>query len=171
MLTCRVQWLPFSFIESQIELIDKELQTLMEPLDMKLESVTGISLVTAAYFAAEIGNVHRFANADKLAKYAGIAPKLVGSGDNHRHRKSKQGDRDLHELFEQLAVRQIAVSRTKKEPRNPYFFEYYLQRLAAGKTKKQALVCIMRKLVNIIYCMMKDGREYVIPFHPSSCNR
>ena len=128
------------FHQGQLEILDQELQALMKPLDLKLESVTGISSVTAAYFIAEIGNVHRFASADKLAKYAVIAPKFVGSGDNHRHRKSKQGDRDLHQLFEQLAVRQIAVTRTKKEPHNPYFFEYYMQRLAAGKTKKQAIV-------------------------------
>jgi transposase len=154
------------FHQHQIQSLDFELQELVKPLNIKLESMTGISHVTAAYLIAEIGNIHRFVSADKLAKYAGIAPKLVGSGDNHRHRKSKQGDRDLHELFEQLAVRQIGVNRTKKDPRNPYFYNYYQNRLAAGKTKKQAIICIMRKLVNIIYCMMKDGTEYVIPALP-----
>ncbi|CAM2776626.1 Resolvase/invertase-type recombinase catalytic domain-containing protein [Paenibacillus sediminis] len=151
------------FNQEEIARVDEQLKEQMSELNLKLETMSGIDLVTAAYFVAEIGNVHRFESADKLAKYAGVAPLLIGSGDNHRHRKSKQGDRDLHELFEQLAVRQIAVTRGKKEPRNPYFHHYYEQKLAAGKTKKQALVCIMRKLVNIIYGMMKDGTAYKAP--------
>jgi transposase len=96
------------FHQHQIQSLDLELQELMKPLNIKLESMTGISHVAAAYLIAEIGNVHRFTSADKLSS----------SGDNHRHRKSKQGDRDLHELIEQLAVRQIAVTRTNKEPHN-----------------------------------------------------
>jgi transposase len=128
--------------------------------------MTGIDKVTASYFITQIGDIHRFSSADKLARYAGVAPILIGSGDNHRNRKSKQGDRMLHGLFEQLAVRQIAVTRGKKEPRNPYFYAYYQKKLAAGKTKKQAIICIMRKLVNIIYKMMKDGTEYVMPALP-----
>lgn len=154
------------FNQVEIESVDKQLHEVMGRLDLKLETMTGIDRVTAAYFVAEIGNVHRFASSDKLARFAGIAPIVVGSGNTHRNRKNKLGDRDLHYLFEQLAVRQIAVTRTKKEPRNPYFYEYYQQKLAAGKTKKQAIVCIMRKLVNIVYKMMKEGSEYQIPALP-----
>lgn len=151
------------FNQEEIESVDVQLNEVMGRLDLKLETMTGIDRVTAAYFAAEVGNVHRFASSDKLARYAGIAPIVIGSGNTHKMRKNKLGDRDLHDLFEQLAVRQIAVTRTKKEPRNPYFYEYYQQKLVAGKTKKQAIVCIMRKLVNIIYKMMKEGSEYRIP--------
>ncbi len=35
--------------------------------------------------------------------------------------------------------------------------------MAAGKTKQQAIVCIMRKLVNVIYYLMKTKAEYKIP--------
>nr|WP_246054110.1 hypothetical protein [Paenibacillus anaericanus] len=62
-----------------------------------------------------------------------------------------------------LAVRQIAVTRGKREPRNPYFYSYYEQRLVAGKTKQQAIVCIMRKLVNVIYYLLKTKAVYIIP--------
>ncbi|MBP1988670.1 hypothetical protein J2Z66_000265 [Paenibacillus eucommiae] len=57
----------------------------------------------------------------------------------------------------------MAVTRTKKELRNPYFHQYYEQKLKAGKTKQQATVCIMRKLVNIIYYLMKTNAAYIIP--------
>ncbi|UKS27380.1 IS110 family transposase [Paenibacillus sp. HWE-109] len=155
-----------SFNKEEIARVDGQLQDVMGRLNLKLESMTGIDHVTAAYFTAEIGSVNRFASADKMARFAGIAPIIVGSGNTHKIRKNKLGDRDLHDLFEQLAVRQIAVTRGKKEPRNPYFYNYYQERLAAGKTKKQAIICIMRKLVNIIYRMMKEGTEYKAPTLP-----
>ncbi|WP_211245146.1 hypothetical protein, partial [Paenibacillus durus] len=37
---------------------------------------------------------------------------------------------------------------------------------AEGKTKQQAVVCLMRKLVNIIYAMMKTKSAYVMPSTP-----
>lgn len=129
--------------------------------------MTGIDLVTAAELVAEIGDIHRLSSPDKLARFAGIAPITVGSGNKHRNYKSKQGNRELHDTIKALAIRQIAVTRTKKEPRNPYFYAYYEQKIAAGKTKQQAIVCIMRKLVNVIYKLMQTKAAYVIPVVPS----
>ncbi|MCH5341496.1 MAG: hypothetical protein J1E01_08510, partial [Acetatifactor sp.] len=43
-------------------------------------------------------------------------------------------------------------------PRNPSFYAYYQKQLARGKSKTQALILISRRLVNIIYGMLKkDG--------------
>ncbi|WP_204787653.1 hypothetical protein [Paenibacillus oryzisoli] len=43
---------------------------------------------------------------------------------------------------------------------------YYQQKLAAGKTKTQAIICLMRKLVDVIYALMKNKKEYVMPIVP-----
>jgi Transposase len=51
----------------------------------------------------------------------------------------------------------------KGTPRNPVFLEYYKRKVSEGKTKIQALVCVMRRLNNIIYGMMKNKTEYVLP--------
>jgi hypothetical protein len=51
----------------------------------------------------------------------------------------------------------------KGTPRNPVFLEYYKRKVSEGKTKIQALVCIMRRLNNIIYGMMKNKSEYILP--------
>ncbi|TKI17173.1 IS110 family transposase, partial [Bacillus cereus] len=48
-------------------------------------------------------------------------------------------------------------------PRNPVFHAYYHKKLKEGKTKGQALVCIMRRLVNIVYGMMKHKTAYELP--------
>ncbi|SDD64462.1 Transposase [Paenibacillus sp. UNCCL117] len=130
------------FYGRELSRIEQEIASLMKQHGFQLETMTGIDLVTAAELVAEIGDIHRFATPDKLARFAGVAPIAVGSGNKHRHYKSKQGNRELHDILKALAIRQIAVTRTKKEPRNPYFYAYYEGRMAEGKTKQQAIVCI-----------------------------
>jgi transposase len=138
------------FHKREIALIEKEIKPLMEQLWYKLDTITGVDLVTAACLVAEIGNIHRFTSPHQLARYCGIAPVDVGSGGVVKHVKTSQGNRELHELFFQLACRQLALSRRHKEPRNPIFLAYYEKKQSEGKTKGQAIVCIMRKLVNIV---------------------
>lgn len=151
------------FLKTEIAGVEVEIEQLMGQLGFLLESMTGIDVVTAAELVSEIGDIHRFSNADKLARFAGIAPVTASSGNKSRNYKSKQGNRVLHDIFKGLAIRQIAVTRTKREPRNPYFHSYYEQKQSEGKTKQQAIICIMRKLVNIIYAMMKKKSAYSIP--------
>ncbi|KOP69420.1 transposase [Lysinibacillus sp. FJAT-14745] len=132
-------------------------------LDFQLDTMPGIDLVTASALIAEIGDVRRFPNANKLARFAGIAPVYFGSGGKGREQKSKQGNRALHALFYNLAVQQVQVAKGSKLPRNPVFHAYYQRKLKEGKTKGQALVCIMRRLVNVIYGMMKHKTAYELP--------
>jgi transposase len=150
----------------ELEKIEREISGLMKGLGFQLETMPGIDVVTAAELVAEIGDIHRFPTPDKLARFAGIAPIFAGSGGKGRNYKSKQGNRVLHDIIKNLAVRQVAVTKGKKEPRNPYFFSYYEQKMAAGKTKQQALVCIMRKLINVIHYLMRTKAAYVIPTIP-----
>ncbi|TLS50076.1 IS110 family transposase [Paenibacillus antri] len=155
------------FYGRELTRIEREIESLMKQLGFQLETMTGIELVTAAELVSEIGDIHRFASPDKLARFAGAAPVVAASGNKFRNYKSKQGNRELHDIIKALAIRQIAVTRTKKEPRNPFFYNYYGERLAAGKTKQQAIICIMRKLVNVIYYLMKTKAAYEIPVVPS----
>ena len=56
------------------------------------------------------------------------------------------------------------VSKPKNGiPNHPVFYDYYMQKISEGKTKYQALVCIIRRLVNIVYGMMKNKTEYLEP--------
>lgn len=123
----------------------------------------GIDLVTAAYLIEEIGDINRFPSPDKLARFAGVAPVLFSSAGKGKTMKSKQGNRILHGLFYNLAVQQVQVAKGSRKPRNPLLHEYYQRKITEGKTKGQALVCVMRRLVNIIYGMMKNKTEFVLP--------
>lgn len=61
-----------------------------------------------------------------------------------------------------LAVQMIQVS-SKGTPRNKAFRDYYDRRTLEGKNGKQILICISRRLVNIIYGMLKNGTDYIMP--------
>ncbi|CEE00307.1 IS110 family transposase OrfB [Caldibacillus thermoamylovorans] len=152
-----------TFKKKEMNYVEGELKELMSLLDFQLDSMPGIDLVTASALIAEIGDVRRFPNANKLARFAGIAPVYFGSGGKGKEQKSKQGNRALHALFYNLAVQQVQVAKGGKLPRNPVFHAYYQRKLKEGKTKGQALVCIMRRLVNIVYGMMKHKTAYELP--------
>ena len=108
------------------------------------------------------GDIRRFSNADKLARFAGVAPVKFSSAGKGKEQSSRQGNRQLHGLFYFMAV--TMVSKPKNGiPNHPVFYDYYMRKIGEGKTKSQALVCIMRRLVNIVYGMMKNKTEYWEP--------
>ena len=148
--------------------MDKELKVTIQTLGVQFETMPGIDTVTSSALIAEIGDIHRFVNSDKLARYAVIAPIKMGSGGKETMKKTKQGNRKLYDIFYYLAVQQVQVCKESKIPRNPVFYAYYNQKLSEGKSKSQALLCIMRRLVRIIYCMMKNKTAYIMPDQPET---
>ncbi|HWQ76794.1 MAG TPA: transposase [Syntrophomonas sp.] len=145
--------------KEEIALVDSEIERMLKYFDFKLTTIPGVSIATASKLIAEIGDIRRFPSADKLARYSGIAPIKFSSGGKGKEQSSKQGNRELHGLFYFLAVSMVTVPRTGK-PNQPVFYAYYQRKISEGKTKSQALVCIMRRLVNIVYGMMKNKTEY-----------
>jgi transposase len=147
---------------SELSQIDAEIEKMLATFDCKLTTLPGVGSAIAGKLIAEIGDIRRFPNADKLASFAGIAPKRFSSAGKGRDESNKQGNRALHGLFYFLAVSMVCVPKSGK-PNNPVFYDYFCRKLGEGKTKSQALVCIMRRLVNIIYGMMKNKTAYVAP--------
>lgn len=152
------------FYKKEIENLNKGIKTILSKLDYKLETLTGVGTVTAGQLISEIGDINRFKNSDKLAQYCGIAPTRFSSAGKGKDKKSKQGNRKLNGVLYFLAMQQIQITKGTKKPRNPILYEYYQRKLTEGKTKVQALICIMRRLVNIIFGMMKNKTEYVMEY-------
>ncbi len=138
--------------------IEVEIEKVLKTFDLKLTTLPGVGIAISSKLIAEIGDIRRFPNADKLARFAGIAPVKFSSAGKGKEESSKQGNRELHGLFYFLAVSMVCVHN--KKPNNPVFYEYFCRKISEGKTKSQALVCIMRRLVNIVYGMMKNKTEY-----------
>ena len=147
----------------EIEIIENQLAEFLNHFNTPLLSMKGIDVVTAAGFIAEIGDITRFKNAAALARYAGIAPVTRASGNSDVKYASKQGNRQLNSLFFSLALSLTSPVGNTNLVLNPFFYDFYNRKRAEGKTVKQALKSVSRRLVNIIYGMMKYGEDYLNP--------
>jgi transposase len=143
--------------------IEEELKQIIPKFGYKLESMKGINSVTAAGLISEIGDINRFPSPDKLAAYAGISPMQYSSGQTDKNFSNKRGNRNLHQMLFFMAVSISNDPANRGKPVNQYFYNYYRKKISEGKTKKQSIKCVMRKLVNIIYKMMRDKTEYREP--------
>lgn len=147
----------------EIEELEILLQQFLHTFDCPLTSMNGMDTVTAATFLSLIGDIHRFATPAKLARFAGIAPVPHSSGGKDKQYATPTGNRELNSLFYTLAVRVSMTIGPKKKILNPYFYDYYHKKLSEGKTKRQALKCLQRRLVNILWGMLMRNEEYTNP--------
>jgi len=63
----------------ELGLIEAQIEIMLKEFDYKLTTLPGVRTVTAGKIIAEIGDISRFKNAGKLARYAGIAPVTFSS--------------------------------------------------------------------------------------------
>lgn len=143
----------------QLANVEEAVKELYPIFKCTLMSVPGIDLIMACKLLAEIGDIKRFPNANKLAKFAGVAPVMFSSAGKGSNLPSKQGNRRLQAIFYFLAIQMIQVS-PKGTARNTIFREYYVRRSQSGKNNQQVIICIARRLVNIVYDMLKNKTEY-----------
>ena len=141
-------------IWNELNEIDKELKELVEQTGQKLNTLRGCGTVLSAAVLSEVKDIARFSTPAKFAKYAGIAPKRYESGKKKKCVKTKSGNRRLHKAFYQIALTQISNQGLPKAK------EYFKKKVEEGKSKKHALVCLMRQISDIIYSMLKNKRAY-----------
>ena len=145
-----------------MEEVEAAIEAMLPEFGCTLMTMPGIDIITAANILAEIGNIDRFPNAKKLAKFAGIAPINFSSAGKGKDMCPKQGNPEITAIFYFLAIQMVQVAPSGT-PRNALFREYFLKKLEEGKNKPQALICIARRLVNIVYGMLKNHTEYREP--------
>ena len=71
------------------------LEQMYKMLGCTLTTIPGVNVITAVKILAEIGDIKRFANANKLAQFAGIAPLHLSSSGKGKDVATKQGNRRL----------------------------------------------------------------------------
>ncbi len=149
------------FKQAEVKEIEKQMEELRALFPCQLETIPGVQLVTSFSLIAYIGDISRFKSADKLARYSGVAPNHYGSAGKGSDKQSRQGNRRLYNILFFMAVGQIQVKG--EHMRNPAFRAYFEKKTSEGKPKVQALICVMRKLVTIIYRMLKYNEPYKMP--------
>ena len=103
----------------------------------------GVGPVVAARTLADTGDVARFTHANRYASWTGTAPIEASSGEIVRHRLSRAGNRRMNHMIHIAATSQL---RHDTEGR-----AYYRRKLAAGKTKAEAMRCLERRISDALY--------------------
>jgi len=147
----------------ELQAIDEEIEKMLQEFNYPLTSIKGIDNLNCAKLIAEIGDISRFKNAKALAKYSGVAPVTYASGMTNLQRANARGNRKLNEIFFKIALVSITPIGKNKVLVNPIFYDYYMKKISEGKTKNQAIKAVQRRLVNIVFNVMKHERPYNNP--------
>lgn len=119
-----------------------------------LDSIPGLGDATIARLLAFVGDVKRFNNAKALAAFVGLNPTVFESGSSVRgkSRLSKKGNATIRRALYMPAI----VARRY----NP-IIKTFAQRLKnAGKSNMLIIGAVMRKLLHIIYGVLKSGKPF-----------
>ena len=151
------------FTLDEVGRLEDSIETFLTQFDCTLTSMVGIDTVTAAQILACVGNIKKFSTPARLARYAGIAPVTYASGRKDIQFSNQRGNRELNSVIFWLAVRVAKPMGGQQRVMNSFFYDYYNRKVSEGKTKRQALKCVQRRLVNIIWTMLYRNEDYINP--------
>lgn len=131
-------------IDEQMRASKKRIAQAVKASGTTATEVFGIGPIGAAIAVGQTRTISRFADRDHFAAYNGTAPIEVGSGDNHVHRLSRRGNRQLNHAIHMAAITQIRHAHSPGRG-------YYDRKLAEGMTKKKALRALKRRISDALY--------------------
>lgn len=148
----------YSFLTTKIKDIEQKLE---ETFDKKtyakkisiLQTHPGVGPVTSMMFAAEIFNPKRFKNKEQLAKYVGLAPTIIQSGQSLRDGPiTKTGRPQVRSILIQAAWIWIAKDHNAKQT--------YLRIARNTGQKNKAITAMARRLAIHLWKMLCNNESY-----------
>lgn len=145
------------FLENQAHELEVKIKDIYSKLDNHLQSIPGIGKVTAPTILAEIGDINNFSSPSKLTAFAGLDPSENQSGNkkSSNEKTSKRGSPYLRHALYTAAM--VAANN------DPIMHDYYIKKRAEGKHHYVALTGVERKLLGIIFHVLKENRDYRPP--------
>ena len=145
-------------LKREIDELERQITALSAESELarRLASIPGFGLVCSAELAGEIGDLARFEGETGLAFYLGMAPLTNSSGSFHGSKRPRQVNR--HAKF---AMMNAAAHHLKQVPES---LRYYTKKRTEGKAHNQAVRCVGRQLVRVIWSMVKRQRDYQVAF-------
>ena len=132
-------------VEINAELVGLRAQitALVQQSGTALTGIYGVGIFVAARILAEVVDVRRYSSRHAFAAANGSAPIPASSGRTVRHRLNRGGNRQLNRALYTIAITEI---RADTEGR-----AYYARKRAEGKTSREALRCLKRRLSDLVY--------------------
>ncbi len=142
-------------LDAQLRATRARLADAVRACGTSLTEIFGVGPVIAALVIGDVEDIARFPTRDAFASYNGTAPIEVSSGNRVIHRLSQRGNRRLNHAIHMAAVTQIRHPHSDGRA-------YYDKKTAEGKTPKEALRCLKRRISNAIWAGLRaDARQAV----------
>ena len=142
--------------ECFIEKVEQEMSYYLQqiPYSHSMLSLKGIGEVTAAGLIGEVGDFRKFHTLSEITKLAGLDLFEISSGKHKgNHHISKRGRPLLRKLLYFAAINTIRKGGVMHA-----CYQRYLER---GMLKTKALIAIARKLLRILFALVRDHSQYV----------
>lgn len=136
----------YNEINSKIDLIDKQLSTIIKDLNSPTLSIPGIGVISCASIISEFGDISKFNNPGQMLSFAGLEPGVIQSGTiDIKGKMVKRGSGYLRHSLMNVAMVAICNNRT--------FYNYYYKKRSEGKCHRVALSHVCKKLIRVIYAL------------------
>jgi transposase len=139
----------------EVRRVDRALVELRQRIEVAVTAsettvtdVHGVGPIVAAYLIGHTGDIRRFPSAGHYARYNATAPIEASSGPKTRHRLNPNGNRQLNHAIHIAALGQISHDTPGRA--------YYLQKQTEGKSRKEAMRCLKRRISDAVYQRLRD---------------
>lgn len=130
-------------LTAEIKDLATQITAAVNVADTSLTGLYGAGPIVAATILGKVLDVRRYRSKHAFAAANGTAPIPASSGRTSRHRLNRAGNRTLNRALYTMAITQI---RADTEGR-----AYYQRKRAEGKTNREALRCLKRRLSDVVY--------------------
>ena len=155
-------------VNQNMELLDliarqsKEVEALLyekygkiRPVEL-LMSIPGIGFLSALTLYAEICDITRFSNAEKLAHYAGLVPRVRQFGEHTCMGKESKGDKWLKGILVEASWSHVCFCPEGR------LAGVYFDACKRKKSKTDAIKVVARKLVNVVWAVWTYEKEFMV---------
>jgi len=132
-----------SAIDRRLKDVNRQIRVLVASTPTGLTRLYGVGPVNTARILGEVGDVARFRTRHHFASYNGTAPTDWGSGGTAVPRVNTKGNRKLNHAIHMAAITQIRNDTAGRA--------YYRRKIAEGKTEKEAIRALKRRISDAIY--------------------
>jgi hypothetical protein len=140
-------------IDAQMLEAKKRLEVAVKASGTTVTEVFGVGPYVAGTVIGYVVDVGRFADRDHFASYDGTAPIEVSSGGHKVFRLSRRGNRRLNHAVHMAAVTQVRFRPSEGRA-------YYDRKVKEGKTTKEALRCLKRRVSDAIFAhLVADAKR------------
>lgn len=154
-LECDVLQSQLRQFDNQIQKVESEfVKVFLQSRPAQIVASTpGISVYGGLVVASRLGDIQRFTNGDSLANFVGLTPSCRNSDATIRHGSVTK----LGSSFVRFILGQSLLHLLRKDS----WLRRWYQRIKKRRGCNVARVAVMRRLVTILYAMLRDQMPYI----------